>query len=244
MIKHNKPLKSNDPQDAELISKTLEKSDEEEEDEDFKLYLSTNEETVACVSSGGLTDEHHVVTAAIYKNPSELTKTQVKKAFIYDSFDHNRIQIRSQMRNENAQLSERLRGSEDEIREIEDRNDPPDKLSENEEEPDDEDEESDDGNQNQVISKAHKKPTVIDIQTFKRNITETRDLLLCKDDITYFTDTNGTCLPPPPCKGNFDRHTRTQELKKILGEEKQIKFTVPFIRILFAIQLRISKLFI
>ena len=40
-ISHNKPLNSNNPEDAEAISKMLEDSDEEdEENEDYTLYLS------------------------------------------------------------------------------------------------------------------------------------------------------------------------------------------------------------
>ena len=38
---NHKPLNSNDPKDAEMISKMLEESDkEDEEDKDFKLYLT------------------------------------------------------------------------------------------------------------------------------------------------------------------------------------------------------------
>ena len=44
IINHHKPLNLNDPKDAETISKMLEKSDEEDkEDEDFKLYLTDDE---------------------------------------------------------------------------------------------------------------------------------------------------------------------------------------------------------
>jgi len=44
VINCHKPLNPNDPQDAEIISKMLEESDEEnEEDEDFKLYLADDE---------------------------------------------------------------------------------------------------------------------------------------------------------------------------------------------------------
>lgn len=111
------------------------------------------------------------------------------------------------MRSQNAQLLKGLRECKDKVKEMEDKNDPPDKLSEGEKTYD-ENEEQEDGNQNQVISKVCKKPTVINIQTFKENIIETRDLLfLRKDNITYLTDTNGTCLFSPPCAGNFDLHT-------------------------------------
>lgn len=41
---HKTLLNLNDPKDAEKISQILEESDEDEEDEDFNLYLSDNEE--------------------------------------------------------------------------------------------------------------------------------------------------------------------------------------------------------
>jgi len=43
VINYNKFLNPNKPKDAEIISKMLEESDEDEEDEDFELYLSDDE---------------------------------------------------------------------------------------------------------------------------------------------------------------------------------------------------------
>jgi len=43
IIKRNKPLIPNDLKDAEIISKMLEESDEDEEDENFELYVSDDE---------------------------------------------------------------------------------------------------------------------------------------------------------------------------------------------------------
>jgi len=43
VIKPNKRLNPNDPKDAEIISKMLEESDEDEEDENFELYVSDDE---------------------------------------------------------------------------------------------------------------------------------------------------------------------------------------------------------
>jgi len=42
-VSDNKFLNPNNPKDAEIISKMLEESDEDREDEDFELYLSNDE---------------------------------------------------------------------------------------------------------------------------------------------------------------------------------------------------------
>jgi len=43
IIKRNKCLNPNDPKDAEIISKLLKESVEDEEDENFELYVSDDE---------------------------------------------------------------------------------------------------------------------------------------------------------------------------------------------------------
>jgi len=61
VIKPNKLLNPDDPKDAEIISKMLEESDEKlEEDEDFKLYLSDNEELEDLLPNDNLSNEDTV----------------------------------------------------------------------------------------------------------------------------------------------------------------------------------------
>lgn len=85
----------------------FEKSDEKEKDKDFKLDLSDNEEINKCVPSGGLADKRYDVTAAIYKKPCELTKTQIEKALMHDPPDHNRISSKSNEKSK-CSITERI----------------------------------------------------------------------------------------------------------------------------------------
>jgi len=58
IIKRNKPLNPNDLKDAEIISKMLEESDEDEEDENFELYVSDDEEIDETLPDDDLPDEN------------------------------------------------------------------------------------------------------------------------------------------------------------------------------------------
>jgi len=68
VIKSNKLLNPNDQKDAEIISKMLEESDEEpEEDEDFKLYLSDNEEFEDLLSNDNLPEKDTLTRYSLLK---------------------------------------------------------------------------------------------------------------------------------------------------------------------------------
>jgi len=58
IIKHNERLNPNDPKDAEIISKMLEESDEDEEDENFELYVSDDEKIDEISPDDDLPDEN------------------------------------------------------------------------------------------------------------------------------------------------------------------------------------------
>jgi len=58
IIKPNKHLNPNDPKDAEIISKMLEESDEDEEDENFELYVSDDEKIDETLPDDDLPDEN------------------------------------------------------------------------------------------------------------------------------------------------------------------------------------------
>jgi len=79
----------------------------------------------------------------------------------------------------------------DKIEEMEDRNDPPDKKG------DIEDDKSIDSKEDLNIKNdenqmSQMKPTITDIQTFKSNVIDSRDLsFLRKDNIAYFVDVSG-----------------------------------------------------
>jgi len=51
-------MNPNDPKDAEIIFKMLEESDEDEEDENFELYVSDDEEIDEISSNDDLSDEN------------------------------------------------------------------------------------------------------------------------------------------------------------------------------------------
>jgi len=87
-----------------------------------------------------------------------------------------------------------LQKHKDEIEEIEDRNDPPDKRNdiEDDENIDDEEEKSiTNDNENQI---PRTNLSIIDIQIFKNSVIVTRNLFLRKDNVAYFIDTNGKLL--------------------------------------------------
>ena len=57
-INPNRSLNLDNPEDVEMVSRMLEETDEEEEDENFELYLSDNEEDEGQMLDNNLSDEN------------------------------------------------------------------------------------------------------------------------------------------------------------------------------------------
>jgi len=116
----------------------LEESDEDEEDEDFELYLSDDKKFNHLSDDLGkdLLDEHADSILFTLEELCESPKLQItKRALIYDSPRNDKILTRSQTRNRNINQEKSLKSSQrnkDEIEEKENRNDPLDKSSETE----------------------------------------------------------------------------------------------------------------
>jgi len=199
IIKPNKRLNPNDPKDAEIISKMLEESDEDEEDENFELYVSDDKEINEISPDNDLPDENLDSIPFTQEELCGSSKLQItEKALIHDLPKYDRIQTRSQIcRNKNIHQEtslDILQKYADKIEEMEDRNDPPDEESDIE---DDEsiDSEEDLNIKNDENQMSQIKPTVTDIQTFKSNIIDSHDLLfLRRDNIAYFVDVIGKPL--------------------------------------------------
>ncbi|KAL6420401.1 hypothetical protein ACFW04_014528 [Cataglyphis niger] len=178
-------LDPNDPEDAQLIAEMFEKSDseeeekEEKEDDDFHFYLSDIEDAEEVASGSNLINNNNntlLFTSAELDEPDCLTITE--KALIHNPYKPNKIQTRINEPHDNGE----------EIQEIIEGNDPPDKISEDEEET-----EEDIINQNLKAGKI--KPTIIENRTIKSNIIDSRKILfLRKDNVAYFVDTQGKPL--------------------------------------------------
>jgi len=118
---------------------------------------------------------------------------------------------------------DKLQEYADKIEEMEDRNDPSDKES------DIEDNKSKDSKENLNIRNdknqmPQMKPTITNIQTFKNNVIDSRDLLfLRKDNIAYFVDINGKPLASGSQK-LFERNVIPNLGFLTLGKAKVIKY--------------------
>ncbi|XP_029670024.1 ring-infected erythrocyte surface antigen-like [Formica exsecta] len=198
IIKDRKLLNPNNPEDAQLIAELLEKSDseEKEEEDNFHLYLSDNEETEEITPENHLFDnttDTLLFTPAELNEPNYLSTTE--QALIHDLPRQNRIQTRSQTIKQNTKqnkISNELHSNEEEIEEIEDRNDPPDKDSDSDKKNEEEDEEN---IINQNLKTKKTKPMIIENRLIKSNIIDSRKLLfLRKDNVAYFVDTQGKPL--------------------------------------------------
>lgn len=164
IIKERKTLNPNNPEDAEIISKMLEESDiEEEEDDDFQLYLSDEEEIEKIITETD-SPENNALSRTMEK------LTQLPKL--------NNIQTRDQTMRQNK------------IEQPERRNDPPDKNHGNEEK---EENEEDLINQNLKIRKAKPKIIENKIVK-NNIIDSRELLFLRKDNVAYFVDTQGNPL--------------------------------------------------
>jgi len=132
-IKPNKRLNPNDPKDTEIISKMLEESDEDEEDENFELYVSDDEKYDETSPNDDLHDENLDSIPFTQEELCEPSKLQItEKTLIHDHLKYNRIQTRSQTRKKNIRQEtslDKLQEYADKIEEMEDRNDPSDKKS-------------------------------------------------------------------------------------------------------------------
>jgi len=99
IIKPNKRLNPDDSKDAEIISEMLEESDEDEEDENFELYVS-DDEKIDETTNDDLPDENLDSIPFTQEELCEPPKLQIiEKALIHDLPKCDRIQTRSQTRN-------------------------------------------------------------------------------------------------------------------------------------------------
>jgi len=100
IIKRDKRLNLNDPKDAEIISKMLEEFDEDEEDENFKLYVSDDEKIDEPSPNDKPSDENLDSIPFTQEKLCEPKLQITEKALIHDP-KYDRIQTRSQTRNKN-----------------------------------------------------------------------------------------------------------------------------------------------
>jgi len=174
VINYNKFLNPNNPKDAEIISQMLEKTDEEE-DEDFELYLSDDERFDNLNLEEDLLDGNTDSISVTQEDLCESPKLQITEGVLIHDPPNDRILTRSQTKSRNIDrenLFKNLQRNKDEIEEIENRNDSPDKgsdegIDEDDKNTDDEEEKSviNNDNENQI---PRIKPNIIDIQTFKK----------------------------------------------------------------------------
>jgi len=104
VINYNKFLNPNNPKDAEIISKMLEESDEDEEDKNFELYLSDDEkfDNLPDDLKKDLLDEHADSVLFMQEELCESTKLQIiEKALIHDPPRNDRILTRNQTKSRN-----------------------------------------------------------------------------------------------------------------------------------------------
>jgi len=157
VIRDKQILNPNDPKDAELINKMLEKSDEESEDEDFTLYLSDNEKIEDLLPNDKIPDDNTDSISFTQEEMCELPRTQVvETALINDPPKLDKIQTRSQTAKIKDNLQTKLykQNLNDEIKELENKNDSSDKGK---------DTENDDAKEESDKEKLPVKPTIINV---------------------------------------------------------------------------------
>jgi len=173
----------------------LEESDEDEENEDFELYLSDDKkfDNLSDNLEKDLFDADSIPFTQ--EELCESPKLQItEEALIHDPPRNDRILTRSQTKSKNIDQEKSFKDpqkNKDKIEEIKNRNNPPDKESDTEDDKniDDKEEKSIINDNENQISRIN--PSIIDIQTFKNSVIETRDLLFLRKNIAYFIDTNG-----------------------------------------------------
>ena len=106
----------------------LERTDEEEEDENFELYLSDNEEDEGQMPDNNLSDENTDSIPFTYEELCESPRLQItEEALIHEPPNYSQMQTRSQTKNKKVHQEMLSQENENEIKEVGNRNDPPDK---------------------------------------------------------------------------------------------------------------------
>ena len=249
-IRNQNYLNPENPEDAETISKLLEESEDEgQDDDDFSLHFSADEEqndndsNWNLAENEGQKDDDYRLHFSDTQNTEELIRNNSQKE-ISDSipFTQEELEEPSTQKVERALIHDppkpkrMLTRSQTAQRTILDSNEITKERNENEiillsdknDPPDKEDsnskseeEEEDKNNSSDEYSKH--KPTVISSQTINKNIIESRDLLfLRKDNLAYFVDINGKPLDTGSQK-LFERNQLPNFGLLTLGEAKAIK---------------------
>ncbi|KAG5314888.1 POL4 protein, partial [Pseudoatta argentina] len=201
IINHHKPLNLNDPKDAETISKMLEELDEEnEEDEDFKLYLTDDEPLEDLFPDDHPPEEDTNSTSLTRKETEKPREPQTMENTITHNIPQSiiikcsleakqqKIEIPSRISYPEISHNKRMRRKEKE------------KL------------------------KGKTGPIIINDQIIKNNILDSRDLLfLRKDNVAYFVDTNGRSLDSGSQK-LFERNEIPRLEDLALGKAKVVKY--------------------
>jgi len=203
----------------------LEESNEDEEDENFELYVSDDEK----INETSPDDDKNLdFIPFMQEELREPPKLQIiEKALIHDLPKYV-IEFKLEAKRKikifvKKYHPEKLQEYADKIEEMEDRNDSPDKKSDIEDDKsiDNKEDLNIKNNENQM---SHMKPTIIDIQTFKGNVIDIRDLLfLRKDNIAYFDDINGKPLDSGSQK-LFERNEISNLGSLTLRKAKTIKY--------------------
>ncbi|KAL6264251.1 hypothetical protein P5V15_004340 [Pogonomyrmex californicus] len=193
-------LNPNEAKNAEIISKMLEEPDEEEEieeDENFELYFSDDEQTENLLSDDNLFRDNTDSIPFTQEELDELLVQQTKKALIHDPPRARRVLTRSQTINErNKRLKSTQSQRRNKPKEIEDQTNKSDKEKESDENTDDEEGSEITNEENEELNNINKlKPTIIDHKLMKNNVVDSRELLFFrKDNVAYFVDVDGNPL--------------------------------------------------
>ncbi|XP_018343024.1 PREDICTED: putative uncharacterized protein DDB_G0294196 [Trachymyrmex septentrionalis] len=216
-INPNRSLNLDNPEDLEMVSRMLKETDEEEEDENFELYLSDNEEDEGQMPDNNVSDENTDSIPFTHEELCESPRLQItEEALIHEPSNYNQMQTRSQTKRRRFPQEILLQENENKIEVLENRNDPPDKGKDIEENAstDNEDDESDKNSKNQSS----------EIKITKDNVINSRDLLfLRRDNVAYFVDTNGRPLDSGSQK-LFERNEIPCLGDLTVGQAKAIKY--------------------
>ena len=226
IIKQRRILNPNNPEDAEEISKILEESDNEEEqeveDDDLYLHYSDSEEIEDPISEQDLLIDN-IDTQVTEKSSDSPGEQVIEKALIHDPPTRDRMRTRSQTtklkeNTEKIQQKNELPNEEDSIQEYPEEKE---NVERKDKEIEKEEEELDEINKN--IASKKKKPVIIENKIIKSNIIDSRDLLfLRKDHVAYFVDIHGNPLDAGSQK-LFERNELPNLESLTLGKAKAIK---------------------
>ena len=102
IINSNKFLNPDDTKDREMISRMLEEIDEEE-DENFELYLSNNEKDEDHLPENNSSDENTDSILFTHEKLCKPTRLQItEEALIHEPPNYNKIQTRGETKNKNV----------------------------------------------------------------------------------------------------------------------------------------------